>query len=95
MSEAEEILNHPKFDLNRNIVLYIHGYIEKSTSPTVLKIIDAYAKRDTYNILILDWSTLAAGLYPTAVRKSNQVSFKSFMWNVAASCLKENTHFEF
>lgn len=77
LNEANEILNHPKYDSNRNIVLYLHGYIETTSSPTVLKIVDAYIKRGTYNILILDWSTLADGLYPTAVRKSNQVRFYS------------------
>lgn len=75
LKDAVEILNHPEFVVNRKTLLYIHGYIESSKSPTVQKIIDAYRKRATYNILILDWSTLADGLYPTAVRKSNDVSF--------------------
>lgn len=73
LNDAVQILNHPEFDVNRKTVLYIHGYIESSTSPTVRKIIDAYRKRATYNILILDWSTLADGLYPTAVRKSSEL----------------------
>lgn len=55
-------------------MLYIHGYIESIKSPTVRMIVDAYMLRGTHNILILDWSTLADGLYPTAVRKSSQVS---------------------
>lgn len=74
LNQAIEILEHPDFDLNRKTVLYIHGYIETPSSPTVQKIIDAYNQRDDYNLLILDWTTLADGLYPTAVRKSSEVS---------------------
>ncbi|XP_037037164.1 phospholipase A1 member A-like [Bradysia coprophila] len=73
LKDALQILNHPEFDVNRNTVLYIHGYIESSKSPTVQKIIDAYMERATYNVLILDWATLADGLYPTAVRKSSDL----------------------
>lgn len=76
LKDAAQILNHPEFILNRPTVLYIHGFIETPMSPTVQKITAAYTKRGTHNILILDWSTLADGLYPTAVRKSSEVSFQ-------------------
>ncbi len=89
LNDATVLLKHPKFDVNRKIVLYIHGFIESPESPTVQKIIDVYRKRQDYNILVLDWKALAAGLYPTAVRKSSEVSFGCFsflfdVWNIAA-----------
>ena len=74
LDDANEILTHPKFNANRNTVLYIHGFVESPASPTVRLIIDAYINPGTHNILVLDWSSLADGLYPTAVRKSNGVN---------------------
>lgn len=74
LEEANQILKNPEFDVQRNTLLYIHGYIEKTSSPTVQKIVKAYTERNDHNILVLDWSTLAGGLYPTAVRKSSEVS---------------------
>lgn len=72
-SQSNQIVKNPKFDSNRKTVLYIHGYIESLTSSTTQMIINAYIKQANYNILVLDWSTLAGGSYPNAVENLREV----------------------
>lgn len=70
MADADQILRHPKFNRNHRTVLYLHGFVESPTSPTVQLIVNAYIKRGTYNILVLDWSSLVNGSYVTAVENA-------------------------
>lgn len=72
-SQSIEIVKNSKFDSNRKTVLYIHGYVESLASSTTQMIINAYIKQANYNILMLDWSTLAGGSYPSAVGNSSEV----------------------
>jgi Lipase len=58
-----ELLNHPKFDVGKETVLYAHGYIESPAEESVSVLVDAYLKRGDHNILILDWMELADGHY--------------------------------
>lgn len=74
MSESRAIMLHPLFDHKKNTVLYIHGYVEAPTHQSIHVIVDAYQKRDDYNILVLDWSELADGnFFVDAVPNIKQV----------------------
>lgn len=76
LSQAREIVKNPKFDLNRKVVLYIHGYNESLATFTTQMIVNAYIKQGMYNIFALDWAVLAGGSYPNAVTNSGQVSLR-------------------
>lgn len=59
--------------------LYIHGYIEAPGVESIHVIVDAYQKRGTQNILILDWGSLADGNYLfDAVQNVKEVTVKFF-----------------
>ncbi|KAG5669190.1 hypothetical protein PVAND_017084 [Polypedilum vanderplanki] len=63
LSQAPEILKHDKFDNERPTVLYLHGYLENLECESIHVIVDAYLQRNDHNIIVLDWSKLAYGLY--------------------------------
>lgn len=79
LSETVQLLQHRKFNRHQNTVLYIHGYVESPFSGTVQSIVNAYIKRSTYNILVLDWSALVNGSYVTAVTNTVEVLLELFM----------------
>lgn len=74
LTEAVQILRNPKFNRHSETVLYLHGYVESPASSTVQLIANAYIKRKTHNILVLDWSALVNGSYITAVANSKEVN---------------------
>jgi len=76
LTESVQILRHPKFHRHFETVLYIHGYVESPASPTVQLVVNAYIKRRSHNILVLDWSKLVNGSYFTAVNNSIEVGPK-------------------
>ncbi|CRL01709.1 CLUMA_CG014925, isoform A [Clunio marinus] len=61
----ESLSSHEKFNINHKTVFYIHGFRENMTSESVETIVNAYTKRSTYNILVLDWSEYSNGSYVT------------------------------
>lgn len=75
MNKFAEILRSPKFNILHKTVLYLHGYVESPASPTVQETVKAYIKRGSYNILVLDWSTLVNGSYITAVTNAIEVRY--------------------
>lgn len=78
LSESNALMAHPKFDQKRNTVLYLHGYVEAPSHQSVHVIVDAYQKRDDYNILVLDWAELADGnFFVDAVPNIKRVNIQS------------------
>jgi len=73
LTDAAQILQHRHFNRFQKTVLYLHGYVESPLSGTVQSIVNAYIKRSTYNILVLDWSALVNGSYVTAVTNAIEV----------------------
>ena len=65
LDDVIEIMNHEDFDADRKTVLYIHGYRQSLASPSLILVVDAFLKRQTHNILVLDWSAYAYGNYIT------------------------------
>lgn len=74
LSQLGDIPKNTKFDLNRKTALYIHGYVESLATSTTQSIINAYIQEVSYNLLVLDWSALAGGSYPSAVANCSEVS---------------------
>lgn len=63
LSSSQEFLNHPQFDPSRKTVLYIHGYKQLIDDDNIRTIVAAYQTRNDYNILVLDWISIANGDY--------------------------------
>lgn len=63
LSEAETILYSAGYNASKRTVLYMHGFLEVVIDESVQTIIKAYLARGDHNIIILDWSELAAGSY--------------------------------
>ncbi|KAF7993896.1 hypothetical protein HCN44_011165 [Aphidius gifuensis] len=59
ITDPAKIYEH--IDKTKPLVYYAHGYIEHPSNESVQTIIEAYLKRGTDNIFIIDWSQLAAG----------------------------------
>lgn len=73
LSKLADIPKNTKFVASRKTVLYIHGYIESLATSTTRTIINAYIQEVSYNLLVLDWSALAGGSYPSAVANCSEV----------------------
>ncbi len=73
LSQLGDISKNMKFDTSRKTVLYIHGYVESLSTSTTQSIIKAYLQEASYNLFVLDWSTLAGGSYPSAVANCSEV----------------------
>lgn len=74
LDDARSIMRHNSFEMDRETVIYIHGYVESMEVESIRVIADAYLKRGDHNILILDWAALADGNYVIdAVPSAKQV----------------------
>uniref|UniRef100_A0A1B6CJQ3 Lipase domain-containing protein n=1 Tax=Clastoptera arizonana TaxID=38151 RepID=A0A1B6CJQ3_9HEMI len=49
----------PYFSMKAPTAVYIHGYIETSSSLSVRTVVDAYLQRGDHNIIVVDWGVLA------------------------------------
>lgn len=63
ISSIDNVTTHKAFYNSRKTVLYIHGFRENLTSESVVTIVEAFIKRKTHNILVLNWSAYANGSY--------------------------------
>lgn len=63
LNETRQLVQHNFFNTDFPTVLYIHGFLESLSSESVQTIVDAYLWRNDYNIIVLDWSSLAIGNY--------------------------------
>lgn len=70
------VTKNRKFNSSAKIALYLHGYLENTTSSTVRKIVTAYNTRKDYNLVVYNWSAPAAEEYILgAAPNSADVSF--------------------
>lgn len=65
LTSIDQIPGHKAFKKNLTTALYIHGYRENVTSESVETIVKAFLKRQTHNMLVLDWSIYSGGNYVT------------------------------
>lgn len=85
-NDTKSLLKHPDFHQHRNTILFCHGYTESYTANTTQEIVDAYLWRNDHNILVVQWSSYAAGNYvfeaiPNAIKVSVVVNILCFMGN--------------
>lgn len=76
------ISQHPKYDQNRQTVLYLHGYLEAPQNESIHLIVDSYLTRNDHNVIVLDYFELVDGNYvlsavPNAIAVSceNKIRF--------------------
>lgn len=63
MPFAASVPKQPAFDLNKETVLYIFGYIESLKAESVKTVVTAYQQKNQHNILVLDWEKIVARNY--------------------------------
>jgi pancreatic triacylglycerol lipase len=54
-------------------MIYAHGYLESSLSPSVKSIVDAYSSRGGWNVIVIDWSKFSRGNYLTVLPQLKNV----------------------
>lgn len=74
-SRAVDYLVRSGFNLSQQTVMYTHGWMESGQSDWLLRVREQYSilfqyKTPTFNLLIFDWSEVAAKKYGRAARKS-------------------------
>lgn len=65
LDSMDEIGSHKSFNRSRKTVFYIHGFRESVASESCQTVVEAFLKRNSHNILVLDWSVYASGNYVT------------------------------
>lgn len=69
------IIESKLFEKSKITVVYIPGYNNTQSDPTLVALIAAYLKNGTYNIIALDWTRAAgAPYYPVAVLNAQMVA---------------------
>lgn len=63
LDHLERISKHPKFDDNKPVTIFLHGYTNNQRTPAVRKIVEAYITYGGHNLIVLDWASAAAGTY--------------------------------
>lgn len=66
LDNLEQISNHSKFDVNKPVTFFLHGYNNTQRTPAVRKIVEAYITYGRHNLIVLDWAVAASGSYLTA-----------------------------
>lgn len=65
LGSIEDISSQESYKSHRSTVLYIHGFRESLSSESVKTVVQAFIKRNSSNILALDWGFYANGSYVT------------------------------
>jgi predicted alpha/beta-fold hydrolase len=63
LNQTQNLLDHPDYNKSLPTVLYVHGYTESFHAKSTQTVVEAFITRQSHNILVLDWSTYANGLY--------------------------------
>ncbi|EDW11824.1 pancreatic triacylglycerol lipase [Drosophila mojavensis] len=63
LHDSKNLLEDEHLDLNKNTVLYLHGYLEDPDVESIHVIAEAYLERNDTNLIVLDWGELADGNY--------------------------------
>lgn len=53
LSEAENILESPEFDVNKKVVIFVNGWLASSELDSVVELAEAFACRGDYNFLVI------------------------------------------
>lgn len=65
ITSLDELSSYEAFNNSLKTVLYIHGFRESLASESVETVVNAFIKRKSHNILVLNWSVYASGNYIT------------------------------
>lgn len=63
VNESLKLLRHEKFNFHRKTLFYFHGWVEKFDYGSIPRIVEAYIRRNEYNIVIVDWGPYSDGEY--------------------------------
>lgn len=74
LNQLEQITKHPKFEANKPVTLFFHGFRNKQNTSAVRKIVKAYTTFCGHNLIVLDWADAAAGSYFEAFSNVEPVS---------------------
>ncbi|KAL7028494.1 hypothetical protein ACKWTF_005864 [Chironomus riparius] len=91
LSSSQELLNHPQFDPMKKTVLYLHGYKQHIDDDNIRTTVAAYQTRNDYNILVLDWISIANGDYMFNALP-NLVPFSKIMTDVLINLFTQGLH---
>uniref|UniRef100_A0A8D8TKH1 Pancreatic lipase-related protein 2 n=1 Tax=Cacopsylla melanoneura TaxID=428564 RepID=A0A8D8TKH1_9HEMI len=69
----EQDLRNSHMDIDLTTVFYIHGFTEQATGESGTGIRDAYLRRDDFNIILVDWSSLSAFPWYTNAASNTKV----------------------
>ncbi|XP_046743819.1 lipase member H-like [Diprion similis] len=64
-----------KIDASKSTVLYLHGWTESCESSSVQEVVAAYLERADYNVLVLDYSEIAAQVWDYASLSTEGVGY--------------------
>lgn len=67
LSDFKSIYDDVEFNKTKPTILYIHGFTEDRNGYTTKRIVEAFEKRNDYNILSCDWGTFSKNFYFTSV----------------------------
>lgn len=63
LDHLERISKHTKFDGNKPVTIFLHGYRNNQQTGAVRKIVEAYCTYGEHNLIVLDWAYAVAGTY--------------------------------
>lgn len=81
--DIDEIASHRNFSKDKITMMYIHGYRDNVTSINGQTMVRAFLKRETHNVLALNWAAYANGNYityavPNLIRIAQVVALSVF-----------------
>lgn len=77
LDHLERISKHPKFDDNKPVTIFLHGYMNNQRTAAVRKIVEAYSTHGGHNLIVLDWASATAGTYLDAYSNVEPVNCTS------------------
>ncbi|XP_075225295.1 pancreatic triacylglycerol lipase-like [Lycorma delicatula] len=73
---GKSVISSKYFDLNDNTKIIIHGYTQSYVTEAIVKLKNAYLSKGSFNVILVDWSVLAAGpCYNIATKYARFVGF--------------------
>ncbi|XP_075211209.1 pancreatic triacylglycerol lipase-like [Lycorma delicatula] len=72
LNDVRRLRSSP-YAVNRTTIIYVHGFTEMDGGPSATAMRRAYLRRGDYNVIVVDWSPLAAApWYETAVEHTHR-----------------------
>lgn len=75
LDDLGRISKHQKFDDNKPVTLFLHGYKNNQQTPAVKKVVEAYISNGEHNLIVLDWADATAGTYVDAYKNVEPVNY--------------------